>query len=109
MGRNGASCSAGKWDVGLIKVCNFQGSSFEYAWLIKYKDNDYLPPCSVASVLSTVVCLNDRFECAVKEHKDRVEKEYIFKLHADFFKQVQLNSVKMTLVCATPRLFFRTI
>jgi len=44
----------------------------------------------------------------VKEHKDKVEKEYIFKLHVGYFKQVQLNSVIMTLVCATPRLFFGT-
>jgi len=45
------------------------------------------------------------FKCAGKEHKDKGEKEYIFKLHVGYFKQVQLNSVIMTLVCATARLF----
>jgi hypothetical protein len=40
----------------------------------------------------------------MKEYKDKVEKECIFKIHVGYFRQVQLNLVIMTSVCATSQL-----
>jgi hypothetical protein len=40
----------------------------------------------VASKLSTAIYVNDRYECAINERKDQVEKEYVFKIHVGYFK-----------------------